>query len=60
MSETRIAVLDDYQGVALDLRPDWSPLERAQAEVVVFSQTISAKPEAIVARVSRRFEMSCA
>ena len=36
---SRIAVLDDYQGVALDMA-DWSQVS-AQAEVVVFDDHLS-------------------
>ncbi|MEL6480249.1 MAG: D-2-hydroxyacid dehydrogenase family protein [Pseudomonadota bacterium] len=39
MAKLRIAVLDDYQGVALDLA-DWSRLEAQGAEITVFRDTI--------------------
>jgi phosphoglycerate dehydrogenase-like enzyme len=52
----RIAVLDDYQGVALDLA-DWSRLEE-KAEIEVFRDTIT-DPEALVERLEP-FEVICA
>jgi phosphoglycerate dehydrogenase-like enzyme len=53
---TRIAVLDDYQGVALDYA-DWTPV-KAKAEVTVFTDNI-ADPAAVVERL-RPFEVICA
>ncbi|MEJ1995503.1 MAG: D-2-hydroxyacid dehydrogenase family protein [Limibacillus sp.] len=52
----RIAVLDDYQGVALDLA-DWSRLEE-KAEIEVFRDTITDE-EALVERLEP-FEVICA
>ncbi|MEJ2015440.1 MAG: NAD(P)-dependent oxidoreductase [Limibacillus sp.] len=52
----RIAVLDDYQGVALDLA-DWSRLEE-KAEIEVFRDTITDL-EALVERLEP-FEVICA
>ncbi|MEM6680499.1 MAG: D-2-hydroxyacid dehydrogenase family protein [Pseudomonadota bacterium] len=51
----RIAVLDDYQGVAKSLT-DWSALEAAGAEVTVFCDTIGGA--ALVERL-RPFEVVC-
>jgi hypothetical protein len=53
---TRIAVLDDYQGVALDYA-DWGPV-KAKAEVTVFTDHL-ADPAAVVERL-RPFEIICA
>jgi phosphoglycerate dehydrogenase-like enzyme len=44
----KIAVLDDYQGVALEMA-DWSPLD-GRAEIVVFRDHLS-DPDAIVTRL---------
>jgi hypothetical protein len=44
----KIAVLDDYQGVALQLA-DWSTLD-GRAEVIVFHDHLS-DPAAVVARL---------
>jgi phosphoglycerate dehydrogenase-like enzyme len=52
---TRIAVLDDYQGVALDYA-DWGPV-KAKAEVTVFTDNI-ADPAAVVERL-RPFDVIC-
>jgi phosphoglycerate dehydrogenase-like enzyme len=52
----KIAVLDDYQGVALQMA-DWSPLD-GRADVFVFRDHVSA-PEDIVARL-RPFDVVCA
>lgn len=52
----RIAVLDDYQGVALELA-DWSRL-RAAHEVVVFGKPFASEDEA--ARALAGFEIVCA
>ncbi len=46
---TRIAVLDDYQGVALDMA-DWSAVQ-ARAEVTVFRDNLAADPDALVQRL---------
>ena len=51
----RIAVLDDYQNVALKLA-DWSALAR-RAEITVFNEHIS-EPAAIVERL-RPFDVVC-
>lgn len=51
---TRVAVLDDYQGVALTA--DWSEV-KAKAEVVVFRDTL-ADEDAIVGRL-QDFEIVC-
>ena len=51
----RIAILDDYQGVALDCA-DWSAVE-AKAEITVFRDTITDH-EALVARL-QDFEILC-
>ena len=53
---SRIAVLDDYQGVALDMA-DWSQVS-AQAEVVVFNDHIS-DADAVADRL-RGFDIVCA
>ena len=45
---TKIAVLDDYQGVALDMA-DWSPVQ-ARAEVTVFRDHLH-EPDALVQRL---------
>src|SRR4051794_1849699 len=50
-----IAVLDDYQGVALEMA-DWSPLD-GRASVTVFRDHLSDAP-ALVARL-QPFEMVC-
>jgi phosphoglycerate dehydrogenase-like enzyme len=52
---TRIAVLDDYQGVALDYA-DWGPV-KGKAEVTVFTDNL-ADPGAVVERL-RPFEIVC-
>lgn len=54
-ARSRVAVLDDYLGVALDLAP-WSSLEGV--EVAVFREPIG-DPEALVAAL-RRFDIVCA
>ena len=46
---TKIAVLDDYQGVALDMA-DWSAVQ-ARAEVVVFRDHLSDE-DALVQRLA--------
>jgi phosphoglycerate dehydrogenase-like enzyme len=51
----RVAVLDDYQGVALDLA-DWSSLA-PRAEVTVFRDHLS-DPDAVIARL-RPFDVVC-
>ncbi len=51
----RIAVLDDYQGVALTMA-DWSAVTR-QASVEVFTDTV-ADPDALVARL-QPFDVLC-
>jgi len=53
---TRIAVLDDYQGVALELA-DWGPLQ-AQAEVVVFREPFADEDAAAAAL--QGFDVACA
>ena len=53
---SRIAVLDDYQGVALDMA-DWSQVS-AQAEVVVFDDHLS-DADAVTDRL-RGFDVVCA
>jgi phosphoglycerate dehydrogenase-like enzyme len=53
---TRIAVLDDYQSVALDYA-DWGPV-KAKAEVTVFTDNL-ADPAAVVERL-RPFDIVCA
>src|SRR5271169_5091771 len=55
ISMTRIAILDDYQNVALEVA-DWSSL-RNRAEVTVFNDHLSDSEE-IVARLSP-FEVVC-
>ena len=52
----RIAILDDYQGVALELA-DWSAI-RARAEIVVFRRAF-ADPDAAAAALAS-FEIVCA
>ena len=51
----RIAVLDDFQGVALEYA-DWGAV-RSKAEVVVFRDTL-ADPDAVVARL-KPFDVLC-
>lgn len=51
----RIAILDDYQNVALEMA-DWSKL-RNRTEITVFNEHVS-DPEAIVARLSP-FDVVC-
>jgi phosphoglycerate dehydrogenase-like enzyme len=51
----RIAVLDDYQGVAREMA-DWSPLEE-RAEIVVFRDHLD-DPDALVERLSP-FDVVC-
>ncbi len=51
----RIAVLDDYQAVALTMA-DWSPL-RGRAEIIVFSDHLAGE-EALVARLAP-FDVLC-
>ncbi|WP_088343067.1 MULTISPECIES: D-2-hydroxyacid dehydrogenase family protein [Rhodomicrobium] len=51
----RIAILDDYQGVALDMA-DWSAVA-ARAEITVFRDTIR-DPDALVARLEP-FDVLC-
>lgn len=51
----RVAVLDDYAGVALELA-DWSPLE-GRADVVVFRENLSLPDEA--AEALRDFDVLC-
>ncbi len=53
---SRIAVLDDYQGVALDMA-DWSRVS-ARADVVVFNDHLSGT-EALAARL-KGFDIVCA
>ena len=53
---TRIAVLDDYQGVALQMA-DWSTLQ-AQAEIVIFREAFGSEPAAAVALAG--FDVVCA
>jgi phosphoglycerate dehydrogenase-like enzyme len=48
MKPVKIAILDDYQGVALGMA-DWSPLT-GRAEIVVFRDHLS-DPDAVVARL---------
>ncbi|MEL6769405.1 MAG: D-2-hydroxyacid dehydrogenase family protein [Pseudomonadota bacterium] len=55
MAGMRIAVLDDYQGVALDLA-DWSELEAEGAEITVFDDTIGG--DALIERL-QPFEVVC-
>lgn len=55
MTTPRIAILDDYQRVALTMA-DWSGVQR-QASVEVFTDTI-ADPDALVARL-RPFDLLC-
>lgn len=50
----RVAILDDYAGVALDLA-DWSPVQ-SRAEVTVFDRHLS---EAEAADVLRPFDVLC-
>src|ERR1700737_4439004 len=50
----RVAILDDYAGVALDLA-DWSPV-RTRAEVTVFDRHLS---EAQAAEALRPFDVIC-
>ena len=52
---TRIAILDDYQGVALAMA-DWSAIQ-CQASVEVFTDTIT-DPDALAARL-RLFDVLC-
>ena len=52
---TRIAILDDYQGVALTMA-DWSAVQR-RASIKVFADTI-AEPDALVARL-HPFDVLC-
>jgi phosphoglycerate dehydrogenase-like enzyme len=52
---TKIAVLDDYQDVALRMA-DWSPLE-ARAEIVIFHDHLN-EPDAIIERLLP-FEVVC-
>jgi phosphoglycerate dehydrogenase-like enzyme len=54
-AEIRVAVLDDYQGVALSMA-DWSALE-GRASVTVFNDHL-ADPDAVVARLLP-FEVVC-
>ncbi len=56
MTNYQVAILDDYQGVALSMA-DWSAVE-AQAAVKVFSDTLS-DPDALVARLEP-FDVLCA
>jgi hypothetical protein len=51
----RIAILDDYQGVALAMT-DWSAVSN-RAEITVFSDAI-ADPDALVARLEP-FDILC-
>ena len=51
----KIAILDDYQGVALEMA-DWSAI-RERASIEVFSDTI-ADPDALVARLGA-FDVLC-
>src|SRR5450631_4372292 len=52
---TKIAVLDDYQDVALGMA-DWSPLEE-RAEIIVFRDHLS-EPDAIVERL-KPYDVVC-
>jgi len=51
----RIAILDDYQGVALEMA-DWSPLD-GRAEITVFRDHL-ADPDAVVERLAA-FDIVC-
>src|ERR1700694_4157201 len=51
----KIAVLDDYQGVAREI-VDWSPLD-GRADVVVFRDHLS-EPDAVVERL-QPFDVIC-
>jgi phosphoglycerate dehydrogenase-like enzyme len=55
MLPVKIAILDDYQGVALSMA-DWSPLN-GRAEITVFRDHLS-EPDAVVARLEP-FEVVC-
>jgi phosphoglycerate dehydrogenase-like enzyme len=55
MEHIRIAVLDDYQGVAFEMA-DWSPLA-GRADVVVFRDHLD-DPDAVVARLTP-FDVVC-
>src|SRR5437870_10954507 len=55
MPMTKIAVLDDYQGVALE-SADWSAV-RSRADVTVFRDRLS-DPSAVVARL-KPFDVVC-
>lgn len=55
MPPPKVAILDDYQGVALQMA-DWSPV-RSRAEVVVFRDHIS-EPDEIVDRL-KPFDVVC-
>ncbi len=55
MTKPSVAILDDYQGVALSMA-DWSAVQ-AQASVQVFSDTV-ADPDALVARLEP-FDVLC-
>ena len=55
MSDIQIAILDDYQGVALTMA-DWSAVER-RASVTVFTDTIT-DPDALVMRLMP-FDVLC-
>jgi phosphoglycerate dehydrogenase-like enzyme len=52
---TRIAILDDYQGVALAMA-DWSALQR-DCEIVVFDRNLASEDEAAAAL--KDFEVVC-
>ena len=54
-SPTKIAILDDYQGVALEMA-DWSPLD-GRADITVFRDHVS-DPDDLVSRL-RPFEVIC-
>ena len=55
MLPVKIAVLDDYQGVALSTA-DWSPLD-GRAEITVFRDHVG-EPDAVVARLEP-FDVVC-
>ncbi|TKC79199.1 D-2-hydroxyacid dehydrogenase family protein [Trinickia terrae] len=54
-SLVRIAILDDYQNVALDLA-DWSPLKN-RAEITIFNDHV-AHPEQVIERL-KPFDVLC-
>src|SRR5580698_6840539 len=55
MLPVKIAIVDDYQGVALSMA-DWSPLN-GRAEITVFRDHLS-EPDAVVARLEP-FDVVC-